>query len=103
MSEIKVRTPELAVAASGIGRLVDDVGEAQGAIGSARGQAGSFGGGDIESAFLDMCAQAERAAGEYSRTVSELARNVAMASLGYVTTDEGVIPVSTLGEAGRNP
>jgi len=43
-----------------------------------------------------MCVEAERAVGELGQTVDELSRNVAMAALGYLTTDQGVIPISAL-------
>lgn len=101
--QIKVHTPELALAAGGIGRLSGDVRSAQAAVRSAQGQVGAFGGEPIGASFLTACAAASRAAEEFGTTVSELSRNVAMASLGYVSTDEGVIPVSLLGPEGRHP
>lgn len=101
--QIKVQTPELALAAGAIGKLKSEIEGAQTAINSARGQVGAFGGDPVASAFSDMCGQASQAAAEFGETVSQLANNVAMASLGYVTTDEGVIPVSLLGPEAKNP
>lgn len=103
MPQIKVQTPELALAASAIGSTSADVQSAQSSIGSAQAEAGAFGGEPIGAAFLNMCSQASRATAEYGQVVSELSQNVAMAALGYVNTDEGVIPVSSLGEAGKQP
>ncbi len=99
--QIKVQTPELALAAAGIGRLSKEIGSAKSAITSAQGQSGAFGGEPIGATFLTMCSQASRAAEEYGQTIADLSRNVAMASLGYVTTDEGVIPVSVLASPGQ--
>jgi uncharacterized protein YukE len=101
--EIRVQTPELGVAATAITSVAGELGEAQGAVRSAQGQAGSFGGGPVAAAFSNVCSQAARAAGEYESTATQLADNVAAAALGYVNTDEGVIPVKLLGPEGRNP
>src|SRR4051795_8770030 len=103
MGQIQVQTPELAVAAAGIGRLSSELDQARSAISSAEGEAGAFGDEPIGATFLRMCSQASRATAEYDQTISALARNVAMASLGYVTTDEGVIPARPLGELGKQP
>lgn len=101
--QFQVQTPELALAAAGIGRVAAEVQAAGRAVRSAESEAGAFGGEPIGSAFLSMCGAASRAAGEYGQATDALARNVAMASLGYVTTDEGIIPTKLLGSAGRNP
>jgi hypothetical protein len=103
MGQIQVTTPELAVAAVAIGRLGSDLGEARAAISAAQGEVGAFGDEPIGSAFAQMCERASQATAEFDQTTSQLSHNVAMASLGYVTTDEGVIPVRTLGPEGKNP
>jgi Excreted virulence factor EspC, type VII ESX diderm len=103
MGKIDVQTPELAVAASAIGRLSGEIGEAESAVSSAQGSAGAFGDEPIAGAFSAMCGQAASALGEYDQTLTTLSQNVAKASLGYVTTDEGVIPVKWLGKEGANP
>jgi hypothetical protein len=103
MGKIQVETPELAVAASAIGQLTGEIDDAQSAVSSAAGAAGSFGDEPIAGAFSAMCGQATSALAEYESTISALSVNVASASLGYVTTDEGVIPVKWLGKEGANP
>jgi len=96
LGQIRVQTPELALASSVIGGLGASVGSAQGQVGSASGEGGAFGGEPVGDAFISMCVEAERAVGELGQTVGELSRNVAMAALGYLTTDQGVIPISAL-------
>jgi hypothetical protein len=103
MGRIEVQTPELAVAAGAIGQLSGDVQDAASAVSSAQGAAGAFGDGPVQGAFVGMCGQASRAIGEYGEVITALSENVAMASLGYVSTDEGVIPVKILGKEGANP
>ena len=103
MGEIRVQTPELAVAATAITSVAGELGEAGGAVRSAQGQAAACGSGPVAAALSNVCAQAAQATAEYQSTVSQLADNVAAAALGYVNTDEGVIPVKLLGPEGRNP
>jgi hypothetical protein len=103
MGKIQVETPELAFAAAAIGQLSGDIEGAASAVSSAQGAAGAFGDEPIAGAFSAMCGQASEAITEYGETITALARNVGMASLGYVSTDEGVIPVKYLGEKGANP
>lgn len=103
MGQIEVQTPELAVAAIAIGRLSNEIEAARSAMSSAQGESGAFGGEPIGAAFDTMCSAANSATAEYEQTISQLSVNVARASAGYVTTDEGVIPVSVLGREGRNP
>jgi uncharacterized protein YukE len=103
MGQIQVQTPELAVAAAAIARLSSEIDEARSAITSAQGQAGAFGGEAIGAAFESMCGAAASATAQYGDTLSQLSQNVGRASMGYVTTDEGVIPVGVLGREGRNP
>jgi hypothetical protein len=103
MGTIQVQTPELAVAAAAIGQLSGDIEDAASAVSSAQGAAGAFGDAPIAAAFSGMCGQASRAISEYGQTITALSRNVGMASLGYVSTDEGVIPVKILGPKGDNP
>jgi excreted virulence factor EspC (type VII ESX diderm) len=103
MGQIQVQTPELAVAAMAIGRLSSEIDAARSAVSSAEGQAGAFGGEPIGEAFANMCSAASSATAQYGDTISQLSRNVLAASYGYVSTDEGVIPVSVLGKEGRNP
>jgi hypothetical protein len=103
MGKIQVETPELAAASALIGQLSSEIQDAQSAVSSAEGAAGAFGGEPIGAAFEAMCGQASRALSAYDGTIKALSRNVGMASLGYVSTDEGVIPVSKLGKEGANP
>jgi Excreted virulence factor EspC, type VII ESX diderm len=103
MGKIEVQTPELAVAAAAIGQLGGDIADAQSAVSSAQGSAGAFGDEPIAGAFSAMCGQATSALAEYEETFSALSQNVAAASLGYVSTDEGVIEVKLLGPEGANP
>jgi Excreted virulence factor EspC, type VII ESX diderm len=103
MGKIEVQTPELAVAAAVIGQLSGEIADAQSAVSSAQGAAGAFGDEPIAGAFAAMCGQATNALAEYDQTITSLSHNVAAASLGYVSTDEGVIPVKVLGKEGANP
>lgn len=105
MSQIQVQTPELAVAAAVIGKLGSDFDAARSAISAAQGEGGAFGDEPIAGAFESMCSRALQATGEFDQTLSSLSRNVGAASMGYVTTDEGVIPVKTLWpqDGARNP
>ncbi len=96
MGPIQVQTPELALAASVIGRLGGSTHSAEGEVASALGEGGAFGGEPVGDAFLSMCVQAQRAVAELGQTVDELSRNVAMAALGYLNTDQGVIPIAGL-------
>lgn len=103
MPRIEVQTPELAVASAALTRLGADLGDARNAVSAAQGQVGAFGDEPIAGAFGAMCGAATSAITEYEQTMSSLALNVANAAVGYVTTDEGVIPVKTLGPEGDNP
>lgn len=97
MGRIQVQTPELALASNVIGNLGASVQDAQSAVSSASSEGGgAFGGEAVGETFLSMCAEAERAVGELGQTVDELSRNVAMAAVGYLNTDLGVIPIDRL-------
>lgn len=93
---IEVQTPVLAAAAGVIGGLAGTAGEARSAAASAQDGAGSFGGEPAGGAFSDACAMGIRAVEELEATVGELSQNVAMAALGYLNTDLGVIPIDQL-------
>lgn len=108
MGQIKVVAPELALGAQAIGRQSSEIAAAKSEIGSAESEAGAFGDEPIAAAFTAMCSNASDSLDQYGDVLTQLSQNVAMAALGYVNTDEGVIPVSTLsdpygGQDGYNP
>lgn len=43
-----------------------------------------------------MCARAQTAMQEIEATIHDLAGNVAAAAVGYIVTDQGVVPVKDL-------
>jgi hypothetical protein len=96
MSSFTVHTPALAAAALAISATAGNVGDAKSAAQSAAGSAGSFGGEPIGAAFIDMCARARGAADELQTTMESLSRNVAAASVGYLVTDQGIVPTKAL-------
>jgi hypothetical protein len=97
---IQVQTPVLAAAAGVIGSLQDTAAEGRAAARSAHEGTASFGGEPAGAMFSDACAMGVRAIDEIDRTVGALSHNVAMAALGYLNTDEGVIPMSALTKFG---
>jgi phage-related minor tail protein len=108
MAQINVVAPELALGAQAIGRQSSEIAAAKSAIGTAEGEAGAFGGEPIAAAFTTMCSNASDSLEQYGDVLTQLSQNVALAALGYVNTDEGVIPVTTLsdpygGQDGHNP
>jgi len=96
LSTFSVQTPALAAAALRIHASADTVGSALSAAVSASGQAGAFGGEPIEAAYIAMCARAQTAMQEIEATIHDLAGNVAAAAVGYIVTDQGVVPVKDL-------
>lgn len=96
MGQIRVQTPELAVAASVIGGTARSAEAAHAAAASARGDEAAFGGEPIGATFASMCENASQATAELAHTIDSLSRNVAAASLGYLTTDQGVVPIKAL-------
>ena len=96
MSSLTVHTPALAAAALAISANAGSVGDAKTAAGSAAGAAGSFGGESIGGAFSDLCTRAQDAMGSLEATMNSLSRNVAAASVGYLVTDQGVVPTKML-------
>ena len=97
---IEVKTPVLAAAAGVIGSLKGTAGDASAAAAAAQDGAASFGGEPVGADFSDACAMGIRAVDELERTIGELSQNVAMAALGYLNTDEGVVPISALTKLG---
>ncbi|HEY3728698.1 MAG TPA: hypothetical protein VGL51_16090 [Solirubrobacteraceae bacterium] len=96
MSTFSVKTPALAAAAVTIDATTGSIRSAQSAVSSASGQAGAFGGEPIGAAFDAMCGRAQAATGELEQTMQELSRNVAAASVGYLVTDQGIVPTDAL-------
>jgi uncharacterized protein YukE len=96
MSSFTVNTPELAAAAVQINGSAATVGSARSAAASASGQAGAFGGEPIEAAFIGMCNRALSAMQEIETTIHQLSGNVAAAAVGYIVTDQGIVPVKDL-------
>jgi hypothetical protein len=96
MSSFTVHTPALAAAALAISANAYRVGDAKTAAQSASGAAGSFGGEPIGGAFIDMCTRAQDAMDALQTTMDSLSRNVAAASVGYLVTDQGVVPTKML-------
>ncbi len=94
--QISVKTPELAIAAGVIGQLAPTCNSARGSVRSAAGETGAFGGESVGDAFSGLCDQAAQSVTTLGALVEELSRNVAMAGLGYVKTDMGVLPLSLL-------
>jgi hypothetical protein len=96
VTRFKVQTPELAAAAPVINSAATHAGSAQTAATSAAGQEGAFGGEPIGAVFADMCGRAQGATSELEQTAQTLARNVAMAALGYLNTDRGIVAMYRL-------
>jgi hypothetical protein len=96
VGRIQVQTPELALAASVIGSLGATAQQARQEVAAAQGEAAGFGGEPIGAAFLSMCSRATQAVAQIQQATDGLAQNVAMASVGYLNTDQGVVPISAL-------
>jgi hypothetical protein len=96
MSSFTVHTPALAAAALAISGNARNVGDARSAAASAAGSAGSFGGEPIQASFTDMCTRAQDAAQALETTMQSLSHNVAAASVGYLVTDQGIVPTNAL-------
>jgi uncharacterized protein YukE len=96
MSSFTVHTPALAAAALAISANAGTVGSAKSAAASAAGSAGSFGGEPIGAAFSDMCSRAQEAMEALETTMQSLSHNVAAASVGYLVTDQGVVPTKMM-------
>ena len=96
MSSFTVHTPALAAAALAISANANSVGDANSAAQSASGAAGSFGGEPIGAAFIDMCIRAQEATQALQTTMQSLSHNVAAASVGYLVTDQGIVPTKAL-------
>jgi hypothetical protein len=96
MSSFTVHTPALAVAAMTISTTAGAVNSAYSAAGSASGQAGAFGAEPIGGAFVAMCSRAQQVTDELEQTMRSLSRNVAAASVGYLVTDQGIVPINAL-------
>lgn len=98
MSSFTVHTPVLAAAALIIEAGARSAGDARSAAASAAGQAGAFGGEPIGGAYGAMCARAQAAVQELETTMHALSANVAAAAVGYLVTDQGVIPITPDGK-----
>lgn len=96
MSSFTVKTPALAAAAVTISATAGSVTSAHSAAASAAGQAGGFGGEPIAGAFTSMCSRAQAATNELEQTMRSLSGNVAAAAVGYLVTDQGIVPTSAL-------
>ncbi len=96
MSSFTVHTPALAAAALAISANANSVGDANNAAAAASGAAGSFGGEPIQAVFSDMCIRAQTATQALQTTMQSLSHNVAAASVGYLVTDQGIVPTTAL-------
>lgn len=96
MTQFKVQTPQLAAAAPVINSAGSQAGSAMTTATTAAGQEGAFGGEPIGAVFAEMCGRAQGATSELEQTAQSLARNVAMAALGYLNTDRGIVPMFRL-------
>jgi hypothetical protein len=96
MSSFTVSTPALAAAALAISGKAASAGDAHSAAQSAAGAAGAFGGEPIGGAFIDMCSRAQDATAALQTTMESLSKNVAAASVGYLVTDQGIVPTKAL-------
>jgi acetylornithine deacetylase/succinyl-diaminopimelate desuccinylase-like protein len=93
---IDVVVDTLAEGAAVIGRAADRVSGARTVLTGVSGDASAFGGELPQGPFSEMCAAAEQAVEELASTTAQLAHAVGAASVGYLTTDEGVIPIASL-------
>ncbi len=93
---IEVQTPELALAAGVIGRVAATCRAAHGDMSAAAGHAGDFGGEPVGEAFRSVCQYGGYNAEALAASIKELGRNTGLAALGYVNTDQGVIPTDIL-------
>lgn len=98
---IDVTVDTLAEGASAIAAAADQVSGAGSVLAGVSGDASAFGGEVPQGAFSDMCAAAEHAVEDLASTTAQLANAVGAAAVGYLTTDEGVIPMAAL--AGFKP
>jgi len=96
VTQFKVQTPELAAAAPVINSAASHAGSAQKAASAATGQEAAFGGEPIGAVFAEMCGRAQGATSELEHTAQSLARNVAIAALGYLNTDRGIVAMYRL-------
>jgi uncharacterized protein YukE len=96
MTSFTVKTPVLAAAAITIETTAATVGNARSAASSAAGAAGAFGGESIGGAFTSMCSRAQQATEELETVMHSLSRNVASAAVGYLVTDQGIVPTNAM-------
>jgi hypothetical protein len=97
VSSFTVKTPALAAAAVLINSTVSSVEDVQSSAASAGAQSGAFGGEPIEAVYSAMCTRAGVAMGEIASTMQQLSQNVAAASVGYLVTDQGILPTFVVG------
>jgi len=98
MSTFKVLTPTLAAAAGMVDSTAGYVNSAGTAV--SPGQAGAFGSEPIGAAFSAMCERVQQVTDELEQTVGELSRNLMMASMGYLQTDQGILSLTMLHQFG---
>lgn len=103
MTEFRVVPEGLASAAPVIGTAARAAGSARNLAASVAGQEGAFGSEPIGAVFADMCGRAQAASGELEQAAEALSRNVAMASVGYLNTDRGVVSMYALMSYGFKP
>lgn len=104
MSQFSVATEQLALAAPVIGAAADHAHAGQQDLATAAGNQPAFGSELIGGPFAEMCSRAQQAIGEIEQTAGSLAANVAAAGLGYLVTDQGIVPTRALHTfSGRQP
>ena len=94
MSTFSVLTPALVVASSEIYKTGIYATEA--ALAASPSSQGAFGSEPIGDAFAVMCGNAQQAMEELAQTVGMLSRNVAAAGVGYLVTDQGIVPIAAI-------
>jgi hypothetical protein len=94
MSSFSVITPTLAAAAMLIDAAANHANSAGAAV--SLGQGAAFGSEPIGAAFGAMCGRAELASTDLEQTTRELGRNVGLASIGYLQTDNGILSITEL-------
>jgi hypothetical protein len=93
---LQVCSDTLTQSAGVIARVAQELYAANAALRTAAEAAGAFGGEVPQGPFADVCAEGRDALDQIWQTTTELSQTVAAAGMGYVTTDEGVVPADML-------
>jgi hypothetical protein len=93
---LEVNSDSLAGSAALIGNVGENLWVAHASMTAVEAAADAFGGELPGAAFAGVCALGRDALEQIGDTTRQLAQTVAAASVGYVTTDAGVIPAKLL-------